>query len=126
MPKPQWEEYVWKYCGTQTTKYDIDPHKKSFSGTLIFHSCTNFSLESTANLKYCIAATDRAIHTCKFCDKFFDSFCLLRKLERKQIEQRGDQDFKILELQKWWEMLMTKSWMKHYNSARNLCGLWDE
>ena len=75
-------------CGTQTTGLNLARHKKRCT-SLTSCSCTNFSTESRAEMKYYFAkkhskATASVVSSWKKCDKYFHSFYNLREHKRKE------------------------------------------
>ena len=90
------EKNTFEKCGTQTTKNNIEEHRKNYSaGPLTCHACTNFSTNSRNQMNHHVAKkpskeTVGVVHTFKTFDKVFQSFYLLREQKRKDHgAQRG-------------------------------------
>ena len=89
-PLVQKENSTCEKCGTQTTRNNIESHKKRYSvGTLYCTQCPNFSTKSQNDLNYDIAKKHSApkpdiTFKCKLCCQEFPEFYALRQHRNTQ------------------------------------------
>ena len=86
----RYEKVTYEKCGTQTTKLNLERHKKRYSvGTLYCSQCPNFSAKSQSDLNYHISKKHSVprpskTHNCKLCHAEFPGFYALRQHRNTQ------------------------------------------